>query len=64
VEHNVAAVVVSMLEELISREGLEVAVAGRDAASLFPILEYIDHWFQDPRFTPTLLYVTNVLLGV
>lgn len=48
--------------ELMRREELEGAIAGRDDVGLYPLLVYlIDNW-MDPRFTLNLLHVANLVV--
>ena len=39
-----------MLEELSSRDGLDIAFAGRDEANLEPFLHFLCKYVADPRF--------------
>jgi U3 small nucleolar RNA-associated protein 15 len=57
------AVVISMLEELINREGLRIALSGRDDVSLEPITKFIMKNIINPNYTELLVDVTNVILG-
>jgi len=52
-----------MLEELINREGLRIALAGRDDVSLEPIAKFIMKNIINPNYTELLVDVTNVILG-
>jgi len=52
-----------MLEELINREGLRIALAGRDDVSLEPIVKFIMKNIINPNYTELLVNVTNVILG-
>ena len=52
-----------MLEELINREGLRIALAGRDDVSLEPIVKFIMRNIINPNYTELLVNVTNVILG-
>jgi len=61
--HN-TAVVISMLEELINREGLKIALAGRDDVSLEPIAKFIMKNIINPNYTELLVDVTNVILDM
>ena len=40
----------SVLEELSSRDGLDIAFAGRDEANLEPFLHFLCKYVADPRF--------------
>jgi len=52
-----------MLEELINREGLRIALSGRDDVSLEPITKFIMKNIINPNYTELLVDVTNVILG-
>jgi len=39
-----------VLEELASRDGLDIAFAGRDEANLEPVLHFLCKYVADPRF--------------
>jgi len=53
-----------MLEELINREGLRIALAGRDDVSLEPIVKFIMKNIINPNYTELLVDVTNVILDM
>ncbi|KAJ3054425.1 snoRNA-binding rRNA-processing protein [Rhizophlyctis rosea] len=57
-------VIVSLLEELIHRSALRIALAGRDDRSLEPIITFLMRRFDDPRWSSILLDVTNVVLDL
>ena len=44
----------SVLEELASRDGLDIAFAGRDEANLEPVLHFLCKYVADPRFAGVL----------
>jgi U3 small nucleolar RNA-associated protein 15 len=44
----------SVLEELASRDGLDIAFAGRDEANLEPVLHFLCKYVADPRFAGAL----------
>ncbi|KAJ3043222.1 snoRNA-binding rRNA-processing protein [Rhizophlyctis rosea] len=57
-------VIVSLLEELIHRSALRIALAGRDDRGLEPMLAFLSRRFDDPRWSSILLDVTNVVLDL
>jgi U3 small nucleolar RNA-associated protein 15 len=56
------AVVVSLLEELENRQGLSIALSGRDEAGLEPILAMLVRHVAHPRYASLLTRVTALLL--
>jgi len=56
-------VTVALTQELIRREGLERALAGRDSKSLINIIKFLNKHIGNIRFGRVLLHVANVLLG-
>ncbi len=56
-------VVVSLLNELVQREGLQIALSGRDDQALKPILEFASRNISNPRYTSLLISVAEVILG-
>ncbi|VDH97964.1 U3 small nucleolar RNA-associated protein 15 [Mytilus galloprovincialis] len=57
-------VTVSVIQELIRREGLKPALAARDDKSLGFIIRFIQRNISNPRFTSTLTDVAGVLLDM
>ncbi|CAC5394696.1 UTP15 [Mytilus coruscus] len=57
-------VTVSVVQELIRREGLKPALAARDDKSLGFIIRFIQRNISNPRFTSTLTDVAGVLLDM
>ena len=55
-------VVVSVLQELAQRGVLEVALGGRDEASLEPLLGFLVKYFSHPHFCSLLITVCEALL--
>lgn len=55
---------VGLIEELIARDGLRTALAGRSADGLVPILRLINSKIGDPEFSVLLCHVTNVVLDL
>ncbi|KAJ2800319.1 U3 small nucleolar RNA-associated protein [Coemansia furcata] len=56
--------VVSLLQELVHRDGLNTALAGRDELSLDPIVRFVVKFIDHPRYTSVLIKVTEVLLDI
>ena len=54
----------SLLEELIRRDGLKIALSGRDEFTLEPFLSYLIKYISQPRYTKILIDVSNVLLDI
>ncbi|CAG8432709.1 5691_t:CDS:10 [Diversispora eburnea] len=63
-ETTTAILTVSMLQELIQRDALRIAIAGRDDASLRPLVKFLIRWINDPRYTSILCDVGEVLIDV
>lgn len=53
----------SLLQELIHRDGLRIALAGRDDVLLEPILRLLLKHVADPRFGEMVCDVSNVVIG-
>ncbi|PIA16944.1 WD40 repeat-like protein [Coemansia reversa NRRL 1564] len=56
--------VVSLLQELIHRDGLVGALAGRDELSLDPIVRFLVKFIDHPRYTSVLITVAETLLDI
>ncbi|KAJ1934626.1 U3 small nucleolar RNA-associated protein, partial [Kickxella alabastrina] len=56
--------VVSLLQELVHRDGLGTALSGRDELSLDPILRFVIKFIDNPRYTQLLVRVAEVLLDI
>jgi hypothetical protein len=57
-------VVHSLLDELAARGGLHSALAGRDAASLLPLLRHLTKHITDPRHSASLSGVAARVLDL
>jgi len=55
-------VAASVFEELAARGGLNVALGGRDAESLTPLLRHVAKYVGEPRHTRLLVGVAHRLL--
>ncbi|KAJ2157663.1 U3 small nucleolar RNA-associated protein [Coemansia sp. RSA 552] len=56
--------VVTLLQELIHRDGLERALAGRDELSLDTVVRFVVKFIDHPRYTSVLVHVAEVLLDI
>ncbi|KAI9593562.1 WD40-repeat-containing domain protein [Syncephalis fuscata] len=57
-------IVVSLLQELIHRGGLRMALSRRDDVALKPLLRFLCKNIRRPRFTATLIQVAEVVLDI
>ena len=55
--------VYSLLQELARRDGLTVALSGRNEEELYPLLKYLSRHMTEPRFAPLLLGIGDMLAG-
>ena len=56
--------VVSVVEELDRRDGLQVALRGRNSATLEPFLRFVVTHVANPRYSSVLISVANILLDI
>ncbi|KAJ1679284.1 snoRNA-binding rRNA-processing protein [Spiromyces aspiralis] len=56
--------VVSLLQELMHRDGLRQALAGRDELSLDPVVRFLIKYIAYPRYSSLLIDVANTLLDI
>ena len=54
----------SVLEDLWRRDGLEIALGGRDSKRLAPILEYLIYALPHPHLSQTALHVTAIIIDL
>jgi len=54
----------SVLEDLWRREGLEIALGGRDSKRLTPILEYLIYALPHPHLSQTSLHVAAIVIDL
>ena len=54
----------ALIQELLYRDGLRSALAGRDDVLLEPILRFLLKYITDPRFGNTVCDVTSLIIGV
>jgi len=64
VETRRAEVVVSVLEELAARDGLDQALGGRDAVSLTALLRFVARHIAEPRYCKLMCSLTHRLLDL
>lgn len=57
-------IVISLLQELIRRSALHLALRGRDDHALKPLLVFVVAHITNPRYTPLLLDVANIILDM
>lgn len=53
----------ALIQELIHRDGLRVALSGRDDVALEPILTFLLKHITDPRFGEMASQVAGVVIG-
>jgi U3 small nucleolar RNA-associated protein 15 len=53
-----------MIQELVHREGVRVALTGRDEKSLLPILKFISKHINNPRYNMQLIQVADIIIGI
>lgn len=56
-------IVFSLLQELARRDGLTIAMSGLNEDELYPLLTFLSRNLTQPRFTPLLLDVCNMVTG-
>lgn len=61
---NKAAIVVAMLDELINRNALLIALANRDATALLPLLHFTAKYLPHPSYAAILLELVNLVLDL
>ncbi|GAX79819.1 hypothetical protein CEUSTIGMA_g7259.t1 [Chlamydomonas eustigma] len=59
-----AEIVVTVVEELAARDGLDTALSGRDAASLEPLLHFLSKYIVEPRYGKTVCNLTHRILDI
>jgi len=52
----------SLMMELVRREGLKGALAGREEKQLCSVLQFVNRYIADSRFTTMMLHVANLLI--
>lgn len=56
--------VIAVLEELGKRRGLKTALSNRDEEALEPILSFVVRYITQPRYTPLLVGVADMLCDI
>ena len=54
----------ALIQELLYRDGLRSALAGRDDVLLEPILRFLLKYVTDPRFGNTVCDVASLIIGL
>ena len=58
-----SVMVYSLLQELARRDGLTIALSGRNEEELYPLLKYLARHMTKPRFASFLLDVGDMVTG-
>lgn len=61
-EGNRPDVVFAVIEELVNRGGLALALRGRDEDSLTPLIEFLSKHIRDPRYSNDAIHVCHRIL--
>ena len=56
-------VVYSLLQELARRDGLSIALSGRNEEELYPILLFTRFSFLEPKYSSFMLDVFDMIIG-
>ena len=51
------------MQELIHRDGLRIALAGRDDVLLQPVLQFLVKYVTDPRFGELTCSIASIVIG-
>jgi len=54
----------SLMMELVRREGLKGALAGREEKQLCSVLQFVNRYIADSRFSAMMLHVGNLLIDI
>lgn len=54
----------SLMMELVRREGLKGALAGREEKQLCSVLQFVNRYLADSRFSTMMLHVANLLIEI
>ncbi|KAJ1560783.1 snoRNA-binding rRNA-processing protein [Nowakowskiella sp. JEL0078] len=57
-------IVIALIEELIHRDGLRIALGGRDDLSLEPLARFLVLHINNPRYSKLLVNVANLVLDM
>ncbi|KAJ3302630.1 snoRNA-binding rRNA-processing protein [Kappamyces sp. JEL0829] len=58
------ALVHALLDELVHRDAIRIALSGRDETSLEPILSFIHRYITYPEYQAQLINVSNIILDL
>eukprot|EP00003_Mantamonas_plastica_P014204 TRINITY_DN2463_c0_g1_i4.p1 TRINITY_DN2463_c0_g1~~TRINITY_DN2463_c0_g1_i4.p1 ORF type:complete len:490 (+),score=199.21 TRINITY_DN2463_c0_g1_i4:365-1834(+) len=64
VKTNRSVVIVSVIEELIRRDGLRIALSGRDETALEPLMVFLLKHVNNPRYSSLLIDVCNMVFDI
>mmetsp|Transcript_2507 Transcript_2507/g.7501 ORF Transcript_2507/g.7501 Transcript_2507/m.7501 type:complete len:536 (+) Transcript_2507:121-1728(+) len=59
-----AAITAAVLEDLIHRNGLEIAVSNRSPDRLLPLLMLVEKNISNPRYTEVMIELANIIMDV
>ncbi|KAF7721902.1 snoRNA-binding rRNA-processing protein [Apophysomyces ossiformis] len=59
-----SSVVAALLQELIHRDGLKIAITGRDDVALEPLVQFLLRNIHNPRFTNLIVDVADVVIDL
>jgi UTP15 C terminal len=57
------AVTFSLIQELVRRDGVRIALAGRDDVLLEPVLNLLIKHLSDPRFGEMVCDIASIVIG-
>jgi U3 small nucleolar RNA-associated protein 15 len=63
-ESNRPEVAFAVVEELVSRGGLDLALRGRDEETLIPVIHFLSRHIRDPRYAQDATDVCHRLLDI
>jgi len=53
-----------LIQELVHRDGIRVALAGRDDVMLEPVLRLLHNYISDPRFGELACDLAGIVIGM
>lgn len=56
-------IISSLIDELLQRDGLGIALSGRDEVALEPLVAFVAKYITHPRFSAQLIHLCNLLFG-
>ena len=57
-------VVISLIEELLRRNGLKIALSGRDEVTLEPFVSFLIKFITQPKYSSMLIDVAHILFDL